>query len=297
VARVAEGLAGLRDPLSALGSPAERIWVDVESDRVRLTTYLTFAVEMVDRISALLVSAGEARAAIAEDNDEFGACWVVLAVEGGIARTVHRRYVLNADPRKRRDVKQALRDFVHDGQVQDPRADDVAGAQAATEAALLFGVEPGPVVNAETGSVTAFEELGVVGGPFPWREPMGLTWPGPEAGRAFAHGSRRRGRLDRHGLLRRHQDPEERVDQDLAARDDHEHQDEEKSRRPRGDAEALSQPRHHTAEDAPLSRSDEAVAGKALVDVVHHRCTSFVVVEGVSLVCPLCGLRIDRTIG
>jgi hypothetical protein len=186
VARVAEGLAGLRDPLSTLGSPAERIWVDVESDRVRLTTYLTFAVEMVDRITDLLVSAGEARAAIAEDNDEFGACWVVLAVEGGIARTVHRRYVLNADPRKRRDVKQALRDFVQDGQVQDPRADDVAGAQAAAEAALLFRVEPGPVVNAEAGSVTAFQELGVVGGPFPWREPMGLTWPGPEAGRAFA---------------------------------------------------------------------------------------------------------------
>ncbi len=186
VSRVAEGLEGLRDPSSALGVPEERIWVDVESDRVRLTTYLTFAIELVDPITAMLVTAGEARAAIAEDNDEFGACWVVLAVDGGIARTVHRRYVLNADPRSRRDVKQTLRDFVQDGEVKDPRADDVAGAQAAAEAALLFGVEPGPVVDAEKGSVTAFEELGVVGGPFPWREPMGLTWPGPEAGRAFA---------------------------------------------------------------------------------------------------------------
>lgn len=186
VARVAEGLAGLRDPSSALGSPAERIWIDVESDWVRLTTYLTFAIEVIDKITALLESAGEARAAIAEDNDEFGACWVVVAVEGGVARTVHRRYVLNADPRSRRDVRQTLRDFVQDGQLKDPRADDVAGAEAAAQAARLFGVEAGPVVDAEAGSVTAFEGLGIVGGPFPWLEPMGLTWPGPEAGRAFA---------------------------------------------------------------------------------------------------------------
>ena len=162
------------------------MWVDVESDWVRLTTYLTFAIELLDPITALLESAGEARAVIAEDNDEYGACWVVLAVEGGVARTVHRRYVLNADPRSRRDVKHALRDFVQGGQLKDPRADDVAGARAAVEAALLFGAEPGAVINAETGSVTAFEGLGVVGGPFPWLEPMGLTWPGPEAGRAFA---------------------------------------------------------------------------------------------------------------
>ncbi len=186
VARVAEGLESFRDPENVLGAPAERVWVDVESDWVRLTTYLSHAIELVDPITALLESAGEARAAIAEDNDEYGACWVVLAVEGGVARTVHRRYVLNADPRSRRDVKHALHDFVQGGELKDPRAADVAGAKAAVEAALLFDVELGPVINAETGSVTAFEGLGVVGGPFPWLEPMGLTWPGPEAGRAFA---------------------------------------------------------------------------------------------------------------
>lgn len=190
VAAVAEGLADLRNPdAGPTVSPPEKLWVDVESDWVRITTYLTFSVDLVGRIAELIGRADEARAAIAEDNDEFGACWVVLAVRGGEVRTVHRRYLLNADPRSRRQVRHALQGFVVDGVVRDPRADDVAGARAATEAALLFGVDPGPVVDAEDRWQTAYEDMGVVGGPFPWLGPMGLTWPGPDAGREFRVGS------------------------------------------------------------------------------------------------------------
>jgi len=189
VAAVAGGLADLRNPEAGPATPAEKIWVDVESDWVRVTTYLTFSIGLVDRIAELIGRASEARAAIAEDNDEFGACWVVLAVRGGEVRTVHRRYLLNADPRSRRQVRLALQDFVVDGRVQDPRAADVAGARAATEAALLFGVDPGPVVDVEDGWHKAHEEMGAVGGPFPWLGPMGLRWPGPDAGREFRAGS------------------------------------------------------------------------------------------------------------
>jgi hypothetical protein len=185
VARVAGALDGLRDLSVADGSPMERIWADVDNGWVRLSTYLTFGVDLVDEIDSLLVSAGHGRAAIAEDRDEFGALWVVLAADDGVTRTVHRRYVLNADPRQRRQVKLALQDFVEDGKTQDPRADDVAGAEAAAEAALLFDVAPGPVVAAEAGSGTAFKEIGAVGGPFPWIDALGLVWPGPRAGRPF----------------------------------------------------------------------------------------------------------------
>jgi len=58
----------------------------------------------------------------------------------------------------------------------------VAGAQAAAAAAALFGVDPGPVVEAEIRSDHAWEELGTVGGPFPWWSALQLPWPGPDAG-------------------------------------------------------------------------------------------------------------------
>jgi hypothetical protein len=189
VAAVAHGLADLRNPDAGPAAPAEKVWIDVESDRIRISTYVGFGIELVDRVAGLIGVADEARAAIAEDNDEFGACWVVLAARSGQVRTVHRRYLLNADPRSRRQVRLALRNFELDGQLQDPRAADVAGARAATEAALLFGVDPGPVVDAEDRSYAAYEEMGVVGGPFPWLAPLGLTWPGPDAGREFRAGS------------------------------------------------------------------------------------------------------------
>jgi hypothetical protein len=185
ISRVAAELDGLRNPAVVMGAPAERVWIAVEPDWIRLSTYLSFGSGLIDQISALVASAGRGRAAVAEDNDEYGACWVVLAAEDGVTRTVHRRYILNASPRRGREVKQALKDFVVEGQLRDPRADDVPGAPAATEAALLFGVDPRGVVDAEARSDTAFEGLGVVGGPFPWKDAMGLTWPGPDAGRAY----------------------------------------------------------------------------------------------------------------
>src|SRR5262245_57400943 len=77
----------------------------------------------------------------------------------------------------------------------------------------------------------------------------------------------RRLRTDR--LLRRHQDPQDRVDQDLAAGDQHEQQHEEDSRGPRFDAEASAEASTHAAEYPPLTRSDQTLLGEALVDVVH----------------------------
>ncbi len=45
--------------------------------------------------------------------------------------------------------------------------------------ATTVWVDPAPVVSAEADSVSTHEDLGAVGGPFPWLEPLGLTWPGP----------------------------------------------------------------------------------------------------------------------
>ena len=184
VARVAEGLDALREP--SWGDADEPVvWIDAETEWIRLSAYLVFRVELVDQVADLLASAGRGRAAIAEDCDEYGARWVVLAVEDGIVRTLHRRYVLNADPHKPREVRRALRSLAVDGEVRDPRDDDVAGVGAATEAALLFEVDPRPMIDAEATSDRAFERIGLVGGPFPWLGAVGLVWPGPEAGRRF----------------------------------------------------------------------------------------------------------------
>lgn len=135
-------------------------------------------IEQVERFQSLLGRLGTGRVAVAEDNDEFGAAWAVLAAENGTIHTVHRRYVLNADPTNRTDVARAIQDL----DATDPRTHDVAGAQAAAAAAALFGVDPGPVVEAEAKSHRAWKELGTVGGPFPWWPALQLPWPGPHAG-------------------------------------------------------------------------------------------------------------------
>ena len=104
----------------------------------------------------------------------------------GVARTVHRRHLLNADPRNRRQVRQALKGFDRRGRAYDPRADDVAGPQALADVALLFDADPALVLAAEVRAETAFEQMGTVGGPFPWVDALGLVWPGPDAGRPFS---------------------------------------------------------------------------------------------------------------
>jgi hypothetical protein len=38
------------------------------------------------------------------------------------------------------------------------------------------------VVAAEAGSATAFEEIGVAGGPFPWWDALQLPWPDSSIG-------------------------------------------------------------------------------------------------------------------
>jgi hypothetical protein len=129
-------------------------------------------IEQLDLIEWIAVSAGSCRVAVAQDNDEYGALWVVLAVEDGVVRTVHRRYILNADPYRRRQVRRALRDFAG----RDPRAEDVAGPEAAAAAAELFGVDRSRMLEAELDSVWAFQKIGVVAGPFPWWDALGLPW-------------------------------------------------------------------------------------------------------------------------
>lgn len=125
-------------------------------------------------IRLMAVSAGTCRVAVAEDNDEFGALWVVLSVKDGLLQTVHRRYILNADPYRRREVRRALREL--DG--VDPRTEDVAGPAAAAAAADLFEVDRRPMLEAELDSVWAFEKIGVVAGPFPWWRALRLPWGG-----------------------------------------------------------------------------------------------------------------------
>lgn len=168
-----DGVLGVLRPWSAWRRPLDRGW-----------TRLTLAgrdIDQVDEVRAQLVIAGTGCAAVAEDHDEYGALWVVLAARPGEVRTVHRRYVLAADPADPRAVRLAV--AAHGA---DPRVHDVAGADAAREAAEMFGTDPAPVVAAETASATAFEGIGVVGGPFPWWDALGLTWPGPDAGEELA---------------------------------------------------------------------------------------------------------------
>jgi hypothetical protein len=60
---------------------------------------------------------------------------------------------------------------------EDPRERDIAGPDAAAAAAALFDADPAPAIEAERSSATAYEEIGVIGGPFPWWDALDLPWP------------------------------------------------------------------------------------------------------------------------
>lgn len=164
-----EGVRGVLAAWSAWERPLGEGWTRF--------TLASREIDQVDEVRAQLVIAGTGCAAVAEDHDEYGALWVVLAARPGELRTVHRRYVLPADPADPRAVRLAVASHG-----VDPRAHDVAGPEAAREAAAMFGVDPAPVLAAEADSGRAVEGIGVVGGPFPWWDALGLTWPGPDAG-------------------------------------------------------------------------------------------------------------------
>jgi hypothetical protein len=167
-------------------SPLEARLAAAGHDLFRLTmpdgwtrvTGATADVGQTELLEHVVSSAGNARAAVAEDNDEYGALWLVLEGRDGRVRTVHRRYILNADPQDPEQVSLALQDLAP----EDPRSRDVAGDSAAAAAARLFGTDTGAMRRAEAASVTAFQELGIVGGPFPWWDALALTWPRPAAG-------------------------------------------------------------------------------------------------------------------
>jgi hypothetical protein len=114
----------------------------------------------------------KARIVLAEDFDEYGALWAVLAVDSGAVRTVHRRYVLNADPDDEDSIAEAISELE-----TDPRTEDIAGDEAAAAVALLFDVDPAAVVTAERESDSAWESIGIIGGPFPWWDALELPWP------------------------------------------------------------------------------------------------------------------------
>src|SRR5690349_7383217 len=81
---------------------------------------------------------------------------------------------------------------------------------------------------------------------------------------------RRRGlHLDADVLLGGHRDPQDRVDQDLAAGDDQEQQEEEEPGSPGAEAETAAEAGEDTAQDPPFLGPDESVPGEALADVVH----------------------------
>lgn len=137
----------------------------------RFSAYLQ-GVYVLDDVTGLLERAGTARAAVAEDFDEFGASWTVLTSSGGIVTVVHRRYILNADPENPEEVAAALDDLD-----DDPRADDISGSGAARAAASAFDTDQAVAVAAEGESAGAWRNLNTVGGPFPWWDALGLPWP------------------------------------------------------------------------------------------------------------------------
>jgi hypothetical protein len=157
---------GGRPQIASLASTSDREWS-------RVSAYLP-TIDLTPVVTGLMSQAGEGRAAVAEDHDEFGASWTVLACNGGEVRVMHRRYVLNADPGDPEEIERAILDL--EG---DPRESDIAGVSAAAEAARIFESDPTAMVAAEAGSGSAWEGLGAVAGPFPWWDALGLSWPVP----------------------------------------------------------------------------------------------------------------------
>ena len=101
-----------------------------------------------------------------------------------------------------------------------------------------------------------------------------------------------RGRVrERQGLLRRHQDPEDRVDQDLAARDDHEQQHEQQPRDPRPMPKRRPRPAHTPPSSRP-SRGRTRPCAARLWWMSFMRRTSF---ESVSGCLPVHSTTVRRT--
>lgn len=132
-------------------------------------------IEMRSEVEDLLGGLDVARAVVAEDFDEFGAAWTVLACRGGTVETLHRHYILHADPMDSGAIADAIDDLG-----EDPRTEDIAGPAAAEAAATLFDVPPDAMITAERESASAWQSLDTVGGPFPWLTALGLVWPGDD---------------------------------------------------------------------------------------------------------------------
>lgn len=69
--------------------------------------------------------------------------------------------------------------------------------------------------------------------------------------------------------LQRHQDPQDRIEQDLAARDDQQRQEEQQPSRPRVKSDAAAEPGDHAAEYATVPSADQAVLTEQVVDGIH----------------------------
>lgn len=144
--------------------------VPLDGGLVRLSRYSSDLEAIAEEITLLLAGLEGARAALAEDFDEYGARFRVLV--GGVGH-VYQAFVLNADPEDPEAVEAAA-----DDHEEDPRADDLTGSDAARRAAEVFDVDPTAMVEADrTYRSTAWEQIGVVGGPFPWWDALGLECP------------------------------------------------------------------------------------------------------------------------
>src|SRR5262249_28619599 len=87
---------------------------------------------------------------------------------------------------------------------------------------------------------------------------------GARAGRPS--GSDRRRRV----VLVRHENPQDRVQQELAARDDHEDQHVQQPRLPGTHPETLAEAGTHAAEYAPLAGPDQASSPECLLYIAHR---------------------------
>ena len=130
------------------------------------------AVGLVDTILDMVRTAGEGRVASPRTTTSSVRAGWWRARPRAPSEIVHRRYILNADPADPDEVEGALADLG-----TDPRRSDLAGPAAAEAAARLFAVPVEPMITAEAESAESWQELGVVGGPFPWWTALDLLWP------------------------------------------------------------------------------------------------------------------------